>query len=115
MFGKYGQIELLNLPKEIRQWGVVSWLAETMNVSRPTLYAIGKWTKDGLLPSRAVTDTPESASADSKKMIRVTPNRIKLSIDTRKCSTDIHPNRASHLRQECTTFATGQRAKRVNC
>jgi len=39
----------------------------------------------------------------------------QMSIDTRKCTTDIHPNRASHLRQECTTFATGQRAKRVNC
>jgi hypothetical protein len=73
---------VLNLPKEFRQWGVVSWLAETMNVSRPTLYAIGKWTKDGLLPSRAVTvdlakETPESASADGKKKILVTPNRIK--------------------------------------
>src|SRR5664279_5634272 len=45
---------VLNLPKECRQWGIVSWLAETMNVSRPTLYAIGKWTKDGLLPSPGV-------------------------------------------------------------
>ena len=73
---------VLNMPKEYRQWGIVSWLAETMNVSRPTLYAIGKWTKDGLLPSRGVTvnlakDTPESASSNGKKMIPLTPNRIK--------------------------------------
>jgi hypothetical protein len=73
---------VLNLPKEFRQWGVVSWLAETLQVSRPTLYAIGKWTKDGLLPARAngedlAKDTPESASADGQKKIVVTPNRIK--------------------------------------
>ena len=73
---------VLNMPKEYRQWGIVSWLAETMNVSCPTLYAIGKWTKDGLLPSRGVTvdlarDTPGSVSSDGKKMIPLTTNRIK--------------------------------------
>src|SRR5664279_4577529 len=73
---------VLNLSKESRQWGIVSWLAETMCVSRPTLYAIGKWTKAGLLPSPDVEidlskDTRETATSDDKKMVLVTPNRIK--------------------------------------
>jgi hypothetical protein len=73
---------VLNLSKESRQWGIVSWLAETMCVSRPTLYAIGKWTKAGLLPSPDVAvdlakDTRETTLSDDKKKILVTPNRIK--------------------------------------
>ena len=73
---------VLNMPKELRQWGVVSWLAETMNVSRPTLYGIGKWTKAGLLTAPEVRvdvakDIPGSAASDGQKKIVVTPNRIK--------------------------------------
>ena len=73
---------VLNLPKGFRQWGIVSWLAETMDVSRPTLYAIGRWTKEGLLPSPGVAvdlakATRETSGSDGKKMIEVTPNRIK--------------------------------------
>lgn len=60
----------------------MNWLAETMHVSRPTLYAIGKWTKAGLLPSPdgpedLAQDTREITFSDGKKMIEVTPNRIK--------------------------------------
>ena len=73
---------VLNLSKEFRQWGIVSWLAETMCLSRPTLYAIGKWTKAGLLPPPNVAvdlakETRETATSDGKKMVLVTPNRIK--------------------------------------
>ena len=73
---------VLNMPKESRQWGMVNWLAGTMDVSRPTLYAIGKWTKEGLLPSpdvpvKIAKASPESASSENKQMIEVTQNRIK--------------------------------------
>jgi hypothetical protein len=73
---------VLNLPKASRQWGIVSWLAETMQVSRPTLYTIGNWTKDGLWEAPDVRvnlakDILETAASDGKKRILVTPNRIK--------------------------------------
>jgi len=38
-----------------------------------------------------------------------------LSIDTRKCSTHIHPHCTSNLRQHCATFATSLVVKRVFC
>jgi hypothetical protein len=73
---------VLNMPKGVRQWGMVSWLAETMRISRPTLYAIGKWTKEGLLPSPdwqvdIANNKPERACAEGEKRIAVTPNRMK--------------------------------------
>jgi hypothetical protein len=53
-----------------------------MQVSRPSLYAIGKWTKEGLLPSpEELVDrekaTQESAASENKQKIEVTRNRIK--------------------------------------
>jgi transposase len=39
----------------------------------------------------------------------------KLSISTRKCSTNIHPHRASDLRQQCTTFTRAVCANQVIC
>jgi len=69
---------VLNLPKDRRHWGVVSWLANVLNISRPTLYAIGKWTRAGLLPkSTHPMLTVERASLDDKQTISLTPNRIK--------------------------------------
>jgi hypothetical protein len=69
---------VLNLPKEHRQWGVVSWLGETLEVSRPTLYAIGEWARSALLPGSVRPDPDPVAQAESyEKTITVTPNRIK--------------------------------------
>lgn len=69
---------VLNLPKERRRWGIVSWLANVLNVSRPTLYAIGEWTRAGLLPKPVhPMITVETASLDDKQTISITPNRIK--------------------------------------
>lgn len=74
---------VLNLPKEQRRWGIVSWLANVLNVSRPTLYAIGEWTRAGLLPkpghSQITVDAvvAETASLDNQQTISITPNRIK--------------------------------------
>ena len=73
---------VLNLPKGHRQWGVVSWLSETMEVSRPTLYAIGEWARSALLPglvrAMGIADPDAAAQATShEKTIKVTPNRIK--------------------------------------
>jgi len=73
---------VLNLPKERRRWGIISWLANVLNVSRPTLYAIGEWTRAGLLsepvhPLITVDDVAETASLDNTQTISITPNRIK--------------------------------------
>ena len=32
---------VVNLPKGKREWGVIQWLADVYQTSRPTLYAIG--------------------------------------------------------------------------
>jgi hypothetical protein len=73
---------VLNLPRERRRWGIVTWLSDVMDVSRPTLYAIGKWARTALLPTPVppmlVADHdrgPESSG--HAKTIPVTPNRIK--------------------------------------
>lgn len=69
-----------NIPRGQRSWGIMNWLAETFQVSRPTLYAIGERTKAGLLsaPSQVRAAAPAaSVTGSQEKMIAVTPNRIK--------------------------------------
>ena len=73
---------VLNIPQEQRPWGIVSWLADVLGTSRPTLYAIGEWAKVGLfsppsLPKITSKDSTVYSSTDSKKAILVTPNRMK--------------------------------------
>ena len=73
---------VLNLPRERRRWGIVSWLAGVLDVSRPTLYAIGAWAKAGLLPPPVLplitaNDIQAPVSLDSKKTILVTPSRMQ--------------------------------------
>jgi hypothetical protein len=72
---------VLNLPTDRRPWGIVSWLAETLAVSRPSLYAIGERIKVGLLSTPVLpmiaNNAQKPAASDSKKTVTVTPNRIK--------------------------------------
>ena len=68
---------VLNLPKERRPWGIVSWLAEMLRISRPTLYAIGEWTKAGLLPAPTLPMLTAPTPLDNKKTVTVTSNRMK--------------------------------------
>lgn len=73
---------VLNLPKDRRHWGIVTWLSDLMNVSRPTLYAIGEWARSSLLPASVppmITVGCDSVAETSShdKMISVTRNRIK--------------------------------------
>jgi hypothetical protein len=68
----------LSLPKEQRPWGIVNWLAEALQVSRPTLYAIGEWTK-AALQSRtdSLAEIQKPALSEEQKTVMVTPNRVK--------------------------------------
>lgn len=68
---------VLNIPKERRPWGIVSWLAETLRISRPSLYSIGEWTKAGLLPAPALPMPTAPTSLDDEKTVAVTSNRMK--------------------------------------
>jgi hypothetical protein len=70
---------VLNQPVEQRPWGIVSWLSQTMRVSRPTLYAIGEWTRAGLFsrPALSLLRDSSSAAPSREKKIAVTSNRIK--------------------------------------
>ena len=68
---------VLNIPKERRPWGIVSWLAETLRISRPSLYSIGEWTKAGLLPRPALPMITAPSRSDEKKTGAVTSNRMK--------------------------------------
>jgi len=68
---------VLNLPKERRPWGIVSWLAETLRISRPSLYAIGEWTKAGMLPRPVLPMLTAPIHSDEEKTVAVTSNRVK--------------------------------------
>ena len=69
---------VLNLPQDRRCWGIITWLAEMLNVSRPTLYAIGAWVKAGLLSKPVAPNfLEEQAFSDDEQMILITPNRLK--------------------------------------
>lgn len=72
---------VLNMRQERRPWGMVSWLGEVLRVSRPTLYAIGAWTKAGLLapvlPMLPAQIAQETVGSNGKQAITVSLNRIK--------------------------------------
>ncbi len=73
---------ILNLPPGKRPWGVVQWLADVYQTSRPTLYAIGARTKAGLLaasldPAEGAEQKVVVAVPDDGPQVHVTRNRIQ--------------------------------------
>lgn len=70
---------VVNLPKEKRPWGIVQWLADVYQTSRPTLYAIGARAKAGVLtphPAEFEVKPEEAEAQDPAKTVRVTRNRM---------------------------------------
>jgi hypothetical protein len=72
---------VVNLPKEQREWGVIQWLADVYQTSRPTLYAIGAKTKSGLLthgarPSARMPRQPGAVDLPVEKTVVVTHHRM---------------------------------------
>jgi len=72
---------VVNLPKDQREWGVIQWLADVYQTSRPTLYAIGTKTKTGLLSHRAQPSAPaplKPGAVDKRlqKTVALTRNRM---------------------------------------
>ena len=73
---------VLNLPKERRRWGMVTWLSDLMNVSRPSLYAIGEWARSSLLPVSVLPKISVGSDrvteiSNQDKLVTVSANRIK--------------------------------------
>ena len=79
---------VVNLPKAQRAWGCVTWLAEVFVTSRPTLYAIGKRTREGLAarpsgrPARSAAPVEAESPEASSPVISVTPHRLARTILT---------------------------------
>jgi len=73
---------VVNIPREQRTWGMLNWLSETFEVSRPTLYAIGEKAKTGFMspPNRAEVTAPVVQPEVLQKMVAVTPNRMKRTV-----------------------------------
>lgn len=80
---------VMNLPRERRPWGAITWLAEVYNTSRQTLYTIGAQVCEALLFPNQGTKLPESQpalllpfSSLEGPTITVTDNRLKRTILT---------------------------------
>ena len=80
---------VVNLPREQRPWGIITWLADVYHTSRETLYTIGGRVYEVLLRPEQVTRHSESQavsvptrSALSGTAVAVTDNRLKRTILT---------------------------------
>jgi hypothetical protein len=73
---------VVNIPREQRAWGMLNWLSESFDVSRPTLYAIGEKARAGFLssPNRVEAVVPVVQPEVSQKTVVVTPNRVKRTV-----------------------------------
>lgn len=73
---------LVNTPRPRRPWGTITELSGTFQVSRPTIYALGRRAAEGLQRSvggRPAKTEPATAPEETpplSDMIEVTPNRI---------------------------------------
>lgn len=71
---------LMNVPRDRRPWGVVTWMSDVFALSRPALYALAERVKQRLLPPVE----PLTIAAPKRKAatIEVTPNRVARTVLT---------------------------------
>ena len=65
---------VMNTPRDRRPWGIVTWMGEMFNISRPTLYSLG----ERVLEQFQIQ--PETEPAVPEKSILVTETRLKRTI-----------------------------------
>jgi len=70
-----------NIPRPIRPWGAITWLADVFQTTRPTVYALGERAATGLIPSQGGRPATVQPAAIPEATIRddivaVTPSRI---------------------------------------
>jgi len=68
---------VMNLPPKARPWGMVSWLGEIYQTSRPTLYHIGEQVKESLLGARGKLVEPKCSERPGVAATRVSDRRLK--------------------------------------
>lgn len=73
---------VVNVPRERRPWGSITWLADVFATSRTTIYAIGERARAGLAAMRSGRPAQLPAPAERvspptrEPVVSVTPNRI---------------------------------------
>ena len=72
---------IANIPRPSRPWGAITWLSDVFDISRPTVYALGKRVAEGLecsLDGQSATTESKLVTSEMKtmEMIAVTPNRV---------------------------------------
>lgn len=70
-----------NIPRPIRPWGAITWVADVFQTTRPTVYALGERAARGLEPSPGgrpanAQATERSEGTVSDDMLVVTANRM---------------------------------------
>lgn len=79
---------VVNLPKEQRPWGSLTWLANVFATSRTTIYAIGERARQGMaaLPSGRPAQQPALArptrTAPPTPVVAITPQRLARTVLT---------------------------------
>jgi hypothetical protein len=79
---------VVNLPKTHRPWGCLTWLATVFATSRPTVYAIGRRARAGMVarpqgcPARLPAPVASTPSAASAPAVTITPHRLARTILT---------------------------------
>jgi hypothetical protein len=79
---------VVNLPKEQRPWGCLTWLATVFATSRTTIYAIGEGARQGMAalsggrPVQLPAPAEPSASAPGAPVVTVTPHRLARTVLT---------------------------------
>ena len=73
---------VVNIPRPIRPWGAITWLSGVFQISRPTIYDLGKRAERGLernlggRPSRARSTAAPLGAPCRDNVVTATPNRI---------------------------------------
>jgi hypothetical protein len=79
---------VVNLPKDQRPWGSITWMADVFATSRPTLYAIGERARDAMTaqpssrPPQAATLMAGAVPPQAPTNFTVTPNRLARTVLT---------------------------------
>jgi len=65
---------IMNLPRNQRPWGMVTWMSDVFLLSRPSLYALAKRVRQRLLPDVESPALP--APKKQSPTLEITPERI---------------------------------------
>ena len=79
---------VVNIPKDQRPWGCITWMADVFATSRPTVYAIGERARGAMTaqpsgrPPQSAMPTEVTVPPKAPSEITVTPNRLARTVLT---------------------------------